>query len=126
MTSNICCTFPGLSTESRVRRTMNKTTMIAATRICMVMKLAQGRACAGKTKIPSSALPRPARLSLKSLVSQISCASISDQLIQDFDDNCGRRHKKTHQSGRQTDLGKPQYNIAGRGQQEVAQPEHNG
>src|SRR5437764_959000 len=77
-------------------------------RISIVIKFAHGRCCEGNPTRFRMLLPTGARLLLKSFVSQISCsgASISNQLVQDLDHHGGGGHKKTHQSGRQTNLGK--------------------
>src|ERR1051326_3632905 len=101
--------------------------MIAATRICMVMKLVHGRAgfsaCACTNE--STLLPNHARLSLNNLVNQISCSGI-DEFEKDLQNNRGCRHEQANQSSRQRERGEVQYNIAARGQQQIAQPQKNG
>src|SRR5690242_9309934 len=127
MTSNRCCSLPGRSIESRGRNTANSTTMMATTRICMVMKFVHGRAgfsaCARASE--STLLPTPARLSLNNLVSQISCSGI-DEFEKDLQNYSGGRHEQASQSGRQRERGEIQYNIAARGQQQIAQPQEHG
>src|SRR6266446_2899060 len=122
MTSNRCCSLPGRSMESRGRNAANNTKMITVTRISMVMKLAQGRAgfSAWACTSESTLLPNPARLSLNNLVSQISCSGI-DEFEKDLQNNSGYRHEQADQSSRQREFGEIQYNIATRGQQQVAQ-----
>src|SRR5260370_3447256 len=123
MTSNRCCVLPGRSMESLGRSTANRTTMMTATRICMVMKWVHGRAgfsaCARTSD--STLLPNPARLSLNNLVSQISCSGI-DEFEKDLQNNSGRGHEQADQSSRQRERGEIQYNIAARGQQQIAKP----
>src|SRR5579871_3520015 len=102
MVSKICCVLPGRSMESRGRKKAKSTMIIAATRICMVMKLVQGRAgCSAWTwKIPRIQLPRPARYLLNRTVSQVSDSGIQ-QLEQDLQNDGGGWHKKADQPGRQ-------------------------
>src|SRR5580765_4561534 len=102
MTSNRCCSLPGRSVESSGRNTANNTKMITVTRMSIVMKFAQGRAgfsawaCASE----STLLPSPARLSLKNLVSQISCSGI-DEFEKDLQNNSGNGHEQSQSGGRQ-------------------------
>src|SRR5437660_9619705 len=119
MTSNRCCNLPGRSIESRGRNTAKSAKMITATRISMVMKLAQGRAgySAWACTSDSTQLATPARLSLNSLVSQISCSGI-DEFEQDLQNNSRYRHEHADQSSRQRQRGEIQYNIATRAQQQ--------
>src|SRR5229473_6405696 len=110
ITSNRCCSLPGRSMERRGRNTANNTKMITATRISMVMKLAQGRAgfSAWACTSESTLLPSPARLSLNNLVSQISCSGI-DEFEKDLQNNSGHRHEQADQSSRQRERGEIQY-----------------
>ncbi len=81
--------------ESRGRNKANNTKMITVTRISIVMKFAQGRAgfSAWACTSESALLPSPARLSLKNLVSQISCSGI-DEFEKDLQNNSSCRHEQ--------------------------------
>src|SRR5215469_4479817 len=112
MSSKTCWSLPGLSTERRLRRIRNRTIMIAATTICITMKSAQGSfgSAAVILKRASNQLPRPARYSLKSFVSQTSCVVIFHEFEDDFEYGCRWTDEETAEHGADTKPRIPEYN----------------